>query len=134
MIIMQCNVYIICQQEPETASGPVKIGIASNVEARLRQIKTSTPFPIHVFAVFPMPDRVIARQIEQIFHKSHAYYKAHGEWFNTTPEKAFNAMCIVVMASILANTNLKKERFLEAAKIMGVPDWFIEPRRAEFLQ
>lgn len=82
-------VYVLARRGPLTKVGPVKVGIASDVKRRLNAIQTATTFPIDIYCAFPLPRRELARAIETAFHRQHAAACSHGEWFDITPEFAY---------------------------------------------
>jgi hypothetical protein len=57
--------------------GPIKIGIAGNVEARLMECQVGIPYELRVRAVIPQGDRQMEREL-------HGRFQSHwirGEWF-----------------------------------------------------
>lgn len=58
-----------------------KIGYAVNVENRLSQLRTGSPYPIELIHAFPAD-----REEERRLHKWYAEYRRHGEWFEL-PDK-----------------------------------------------
>jgi hypothetical protein len=73
-------------------SGPLKIGIAADVSARLYNLQTCSPFPLFIHALWLTARRSEAEGIEfeshRILQKSHS----HGEWFNCSLERAAEAI------------------------------------------
>jgi len=58
-------------------SGPIKIGSASDVERRLRELQTGSPVRLHLVGV-------VARggaQLELGLHRRFADLRQHGEWY-----------------------------------------------------
>lgn len=61
--------------------GPVKIGVANDVEARRRTLQTAAPHPLHI--------RVVLNgrgHREREMHQRFAYFRMSGEWFEPIPE------------------------------------------------
>ncbi len=62
--------------------GRIKIGIASNVAARLANLQTGSPVPLRVIGII----RGVALAVEAELHVRFASCRCHGEWFEPTPE------------------------------------------------
>lgn len=62
--------------------GPVKIGIANDVDARLLSLQTAHPHPLTVIAVIPNGGKLKEREL----HLQFAGSRLNGEWFEWTPE------------------------------------------------
>jgi hypothetical protein len=60
----------------------VKIGVASNVAHRLMQLRTGSPFPLHLMAV----QEGAGREHEQDLHRRFGHLHVVGEWFQLKPE------------------------------------------------
>lgn len=60
-------------------SGPIKIGKAIDVDARIAKLQTGCPEKLHVI-------KVIGKNIEAELHRRFADYRKHGEWFDPAPE------------------------------------------------
>lgn len=62
-------------------NGPVKIGVAVDVEARRRTLSTAAPWPIRVLYALPnMAHR------EREMHDRLRHHRLNGEWFEPIPE------------------------------------------------
>jgi hypothetical protein len=87
-------VYLFCffgrENEP---IGPVKIGITSNVAARLASVQTGAPRRLTAVAVFNVPNRDIARKWELGFHRIFTNSRLEGEWFSIDPIECLETMC-----------------------------------------
>jgi len=57
-----------------------KIGIASNVKERIRQLQTGNPYPIEVKNVFEVEEKWIGK-FEQRLHNFAKDMNIQGEWF-----------------------------------------------------
>lgn len=68
------NVYII----QSVIGGPVKIGKAYNVEKRLKEHQTGSPYILKVIKVF----KNVEHKFETQLHKKFKPYRLHGEWFD----------------------------------------------------
>lgn len=62
-------------------SGPVKIGVARDVESRRRTIQTGCPYPVHI--VYALPGRA---DMERHLHSRFSCHRLEGEWFDPIPE------------------------------------------------
>jgi hypothetical protein len=62
-------------------SGPVKIGYATNLKARLQNIQEGSPYKLRVLATAAGG---IYR--EGAYHMQFAAHRLHGEWFERVPE------------------------------------------------
>jgi len=61
------------------SDGPIKIGKAIDVDARIAKLQTGCPEKLQVI-------KVIGKNIEAELHKRFADYRKHGEWFEADPE------------------------------------------------
>src|SRR6185437_8499627 len=64
----------------------VKIGISTNPDARLAQLRTASPFPIDYAYVGVTPGT--GYEIEQEAHAILAHRRCNGEWFDVPPDAA----------------------------------------------
>lgn len=62
--------------------GLIKIGIASNVAARLSGMQTGSPVKLRVIGVIPDARSTVEAEL----HERFATARRHGEWFEPTPE------------------------------------------------
>lgn len=60
-------------------AGPVKIGMAINVQARLRELQTANHEKLRVV-------RIISKNVEWEMHKKFKHLRIHGEWFHFDEE------------------------------------------------
>lgn len=87
--------YVICPFARENEPvGPVKIGITSNVAARLSSVQTGQHTRLRVLAAFPTPNREIARSRESNWHQHFADARLEGEWFKVDPIDALEVICM----------------------------------------
>lgn len=70
------DVYLV--QVGDAANAPVKIGVATDVQQRLADLQTSSPYPLTLRAVFPGAGGAM----EAWLHTRFAAYRLHGEWFD----------------------------------------------------
>lgn len=69
-------VYVIGQ-----FSGPIKVGIASDVESRLSGLQTGHPYELRIFLSIDARTEDVARALEKQCHSSLSYCRLRGEWF-----------------------------------------------------
>lgn len=69
-------VYFIQARE----GGPIKIGTAISVDARLAEIQRMSPAPLCVLAT-----QSGGRSLEGVLHHRFALHRTHGEWFKPAP-------------------------------------------------
>lgn len=77
-----CHVYLI--RNPD--NGLHKIGIADDVERRLKQLQNDTGSVLQVVASGKLDDRDIAFGIEARFHRALCDFRKHGEWFDLSAD------------------------------------------------
>ncbi len=63
------------------ADFPIKIGYATNVEARLRSIQVSLPFEVKLLGALPGD-----REKERSLHVAFSHLRMRNEWFRRDPE------------------------------------------------
>ena len=68
------NLYLIQAEN----GGPIKIGVSSNIESRLSQLQTGSPFILRVIGEY----NGVSPSLEKQVHAELAEYRLHGEWFN----------------------------------------------------
>jgi predicted GIY-YIG superfamily endonuclease len=76
-------IYVIGRQD-----GPVKVGVTSNPQSRLGQIRTGCPFHVELLHAEPMLSRAHALQHEADFHAVYEEKRLNGEWFDIDAELA----------------------------------------------
>lgn len=87
-----CYIYLITHKRDGSLYGPVKVGITTNLNARLAQIQTGNPHQVDIALFFPTPGREFAAAFEQAFHHVMASKRLTGEWFDMEPVTALRAM------------------------------------------
>lgn len=60
-----------------SAGGPIKIGVSSDVEGRLRTLQTAHPYKLEVACVIEG-----GWELEPHYHARFAEHRLHGEWFS----------------------------------------------------
>jgi hypothetical protein len=69
-----------------TCGEHTKIGIATDVPARLRGLQGSNPYPVKVYGTRLFESYSTARLIEMELHREFAEHRGYGEWFKIDPE------------------------------------------------
>lgn len=81
---------------------PVKIGVASTVEARIAELQTGSPLPLYLI----WKTRG-GQSLERDLHQRFAPYRIHGEWFDFGDE---NPAAVVASAAVLMGYVTHAER------------------------
>lgn len=76
----RCVYFISSAQEPDVGD-VVKIGIASNLDARLKAIQTHQPETMYVVGTLPG-----GVELEREIHKQFQHCRMRGEWFKVTED------------------------------------------------
>ena len=63
-------------------TGPIKIGVASNVQRRPATLQTGNHLPLYVIATIKYSSRAEAYEKENRFHKLFSNKRLGGEWFS----------------------------------------------------
>jgi hypothetical protein len=71
-----CTIYFI-----GPADGPIKIGFASRLSFRIRDLRLANAFPLEVWAAIEDHPSV-----ERAYHHRFATHRLHGEWFARHPD------------------------------------------------
>lgn len=87
-----CYIYLVAHKTPSGIAGPVKVGITTNLDARIAQIQTGNPRPVVVAVYFAAPNRDIASVFERAFHVVKSDHRMTGEWFDMEPIEALYAL------------------------------------------
>ena len=63
-------------------TGPIKIGVAANVQRRLETLQTGNHQTLYIIATIKYPGRAEAYEKEKKFHKLFKGKRLRGEWFS----------------------------------------------------
>lgn len=74
-------VYLIRQEEFSNKQFLFKIGRTKNPARRLRELQTSNPYLLHLWAAMPFPNAADAKRKEKYLHNLYQKYQKRGEWF-----------------------------------------------------
>jgi hypothetical protein len=82
---LECFIYFI---QSGFGDGPIKIGIAANPEARLKELQTANPYWLSLLGVIRVTSAGEARDIERELHMqfSMSRTRPRGEWFRPSLE------------------------------------------------
>lgn len=64
------------------SNGPIKIGVASNVDKRVETLQTGNHQKLTVITVIKCRDKSDAYHKESTFHKMFEHKRIRGEWFH----------------------------------------------------
>jgi hypothetical protein len=68
--------------------GPIKIGISTDPERRLRDLQAGSPYTLVLFGFFQVGSFAAAKTLEASVHAALAASRLVGEWFDTDPDTA----------------------------------------------
>jgi hypothetical protein len=71
-------------------TGHYKIGVAANVERRMRDLQASHHQPLREVGRGETWDRQSAYALEKILHDQYTEFRVSGEWFRLTDEQVAN--------------------------------------------
>lgn len=116
-----CIVYIVSHATDGRVSAPVKVGITENVSARMGQLRTGSAAELVLIHAFTMPNREIARAIEEAFHSTQSDKRLRGEWFDMHPVAALQLMVMNIEAALSATgPGLSEKERAEVLEKCGV--------------
>lgn len=88
----------------------LKIGIANDMEKRLKQYRLHNPHPLTLHKVRPLP-RPFAREAERRIHEALKEHAHHGEWFTADFPTAYAAARPIVALAFTAARRLRDGSF-----------------------
>lgn len=88
---------------------PIKIGVAKDVEARIRLMQTGNPNKMRVVASIPFRSRKEAFDTEAALHKRFAGARREGEWFH-------GVSIYRMLPQVFAELSLEKKTMLDVKK------------------
>jgi len=68
-------------------SSPIKIGVATDPSARMRDLQTAHYQQLHLLYTIACASREHAFELEKAFHRWYDDVQIRNEWFNLTPQK-----------------------------------------------
>ena len=72
--------------------GWVKIGMAVDIDRRIKQMQTGNHRQLWIMASIPCDSRIEAAELERSFHRFFKKQKIRGEWFNLDKGDLFSVM------------------------------------------
>lgn len=95
------------------SSGPfLKIGIATDVERRLAQLRCGNPHPMKVESVRTV-SRAMAHQVEARVHRTFAAVRLQGEWFHLSASEAKPVIHALIAKAHQAQERWKRDGYFE---------------------
>lgn len=91
--------------------GPIKIGVAKDVEARLRDLQVGNPFELRVVGQIPNAGQALERRLHSLLER----HRIRGEWFWPHPE-------VLHVADRLCNQEIRA-RLDRIEERLGGVDW-----------
>jgi hypothetical protein len=98
----------------------VKVGVSTNPDARLAQLRTASPFPIDYAYVGVTPGNGF--DIEGVAHDILASHRCNGEWFDVKPEMAVAALAAASHRLNQPLAQLQPEMVAEILRIGAIQD------------
>lgn len=100
------SVYVVqCEH-----GGPIKIGLADNVDARVSDLRHYCPYPLRILHVL----QNAGADTERRLHRQLGMYRLHGEWFEDHPQVHYK---IAKMKKFLRHEKQEEEEILLAESI-----------------
>lgn len=108
----------------------VKVGVASDPQARLKAISTSSPGPVEIVATVSCPSRDDALAAERELHEVMAEGRANGEWFDVSelPLPAIDALGVAFWMPDLAGCSSLEDAETEIARRRVAFEAWVEER------
>lgn len=78
------------------ANGPVKLGLSTNPEKRVRQLQTGNVAPLQIYHTEEVADDRV-KIAEKALHRLLGHKRIKGEWFNLTVEEALSEVIHIRM-------------------------------------
>jgi hypothetical protein len=99
-----------------TCQGHAKIGIATDVAARVRGLQGSNPFKVEVYGTRLFPDYSLARLAETALHAEFADLRGFGEWFSVAPERVMVSLRLLDEAALSRPSPKSNPHWTEAER------------------
>lgn len=72
-----------------SVKGPTKIGISKQPHVRVRRFQVGHPFPLKIFGLIYMRNRLLAYRAERHLHAGYIERRLVGEWIDASPLDLF---------------------------------------------
>lgn len=89
---MTHHVYIVAHANGSTGEKPVKVGITSNLDGRLRALQTGSFRKLVYVMTLATPNREISSYMEAAFHSLQKDRRLEGEWFDIEVAEAMQLL------------------------------------------
>lgn len=86
-----CYIYVV--KSSMDGIKPLKIGVASSINARMSALQTGSPVPLSLVAAFRFRSRGDAMLAERMAHSVFAERNSHGEWYNISAGEVIKFLC-----------------------------------------
>jgi len=94
------------------ATGPIKVGVTSNLRARLRTLQTGSPRQIAYFAIWDFRDcGSAAESLEGAFHALQGEHRLQGEWYGMAPARGVRILDLYFEQSLVLSGACTREEF-----------------------
>lgn len=110
-------VYVIAHEQGGGPVGPVKIGVSSKPEARIRSLQSGNPNKLALFCQFNLQSRKMARYMERATHHMRRENALRGEWFDMSPELAAEYIHFYLSAFIASKERLADQATIASARM-----------------
>jgi len=79
LVVKKCFVYFVQMG----SIGPIKIGVAKNVERRLESLQTGNPYKLKLLTMIECTNSLKAYDLERKMNSKFSNHNIRGEWFNS---------------------------------------------------
>ena len=84
--------YVYFIQETIGRHAPIKIGVAINVQQRLKDLQTSNPRQLEIYTVLGPMIKMQAFDVEKRLHHKFRRHHIRGEWFSGVIKQQFSEL------------------------------------------
>lgn len=92
----RCDLYIL-GHEHSIFGHALKVGVSSNIGARINELQTGSCERLKLYFSFSLPSRSLAMEAEAMFHDLFDDSSIRGEWFGMHPDRALFMASLVVV-------------------------------------
>lgn len=121
--VQPCFLYLFTHYEvDDVPCAPVKIGITTSIEARLKTISTASSKKVGLFFSFGFPAKQYAQMVERALHRQLGGLRLNGEWFEIEPFMAMLEATIMVADFYRQNLGHRPDMLRQARDESGWAD------------
>lgn len=92
-------------------TGPIKVGVTSNLRSRLQMLQTGSPRPLAFYAVWDFSEcDGCARYLESAFLSCQKKHRLSGEWFGLSPQEAEQILDLYFKLSLVYSETCSMEQ------------------------